>query len=120
MRRREPSPVTVRGATSHVDTLPADTIPIGILPELGAVPPNVLALEDGDIVALLTDGFYEWAREDAEQFGDKRVAKVIQDNKHRSADEILKQILLAVESFADTPQEDDLTAIIIKRTAGSG
>ena len=72
-------------------------------------------MEPGDIFVLLTDGFYEWARSDGQLFGVERVLEVIRDQKDRSSREILQAIITAVETFADTEQADDLTAIIVKR-----
>ena len=64
---------------------------------------------------MLTDGFYEWAREDGELFGAERVIEIMQVNQNCSAAEILFALKEAVESFTDTKQADDLTAIIIKK-----
>ena len=68
-----------------------------------------------NIFAIMTDGFYEWARADGELFGIDRVTEIIRACRKHSADEILRAIKSAVEDFADTAQADDLTAIIIKK-----
>jgi len=100
--------------------LSADGIPMGIIGEMGPMPVQKISLETGDIFALLTDGFYEWTRSDGEMFGIERVVNVITENRHGSAEEILQAIRNAAETFADIRQNDDLTAIIIKKLeAGS-
>jgi len=102
--------------TNQADTLGAGGIPMGIIPDFGPFLLEQIIMQTGDLFALLTDGFYEWAREDGELFGVERVIQVMQTNRNRSASEILFAIKEAVEAFADTTQADDLTAIIIKKT----
>ena len=102
--------------TNQADTLGAGGIPMGIIPDFGPFLLEQIIMQTGDLFALLTDGFYEWAREDGELFGVERVIQVMQTNRNRSASEILFAIKDAVEAFADTTQADDLTAIIIKKT----
>jgi phosphoserine phosphatase len=73
-------------------------------------------LAPGDILVLLTDGFYEWARADGEQFGLERVCDVVRSCRDRGANEIIERLHEAVVAFgAGTPQDDDLTAVIVKR-----
>jgi len=102
--------------TNQTDTLGAGGIPMGIIPDFGPFPLEQITMQIGDLFALLTDGFYEWAREDGELFGVERVIEVMQVNRNRSATDILFAVKEAVEAFADTKQADDLTAIIIKKS----
>jgi len=95
--------------------LSADGIPMGIIGEIGSMPVQKISFGTGDIFALLTDGFYEWARSDGEMFGVERVVEVMTENRAGSAEEILQAIRDAAEAFADIRQNDDLTAIIIKK-----
>ncbi|MCP4711281.1 MAG: SpoIIE family protein phosphatase [Planctomycetes bacterium] len=95
--------------------LSADGIPLGIIEEIGSMPAKRISFDAGDIFALLTDGFYEWARSDGEMFGIERVVDVITDKRDGSAEDILCAIRKATEAFADLQQNDDLTAIIIKK-----
>ncbi len=101
---------------NKIDTLSADGIPMGIIPEIPPMPMQTITLGQGDIFTLLTDGFYEWARADGEMFGIERVKKIMLTCHQGTAQEILEAIRTAVEDFADTKQADDLTAIIIKKT----
>ena len=104
--------------SGNVDILAANTFPMGILPDMGNIETQKAPMQTGDVFALLTDGFYEWARADKEQFGVERVVEVIIANHHKkNAADILKSIITALEGFADTKQSDDLTAIIIKKVA---
>ncbi|MBN1435914.1 MAG: SpoIIE family protein phosphatase [Sedimentisphaerales bacterium] len=105
----------LHAGTDEVEVLGADGLPLGILPDIGALPPRCLEMALGDVFVLLTDGFFEWARADGELFGSDRVSAIIREHKNNNAKEILHTIKASVESYADTGQEDDLTAIVIKR-----
>jgi len=72
-------------------------------------------MELGDVFVLLTDGFYEWERQDGELFGTDRAVEIIREKRTCPAGEILDAVREAVENFSDTPQGDDLTAIVIKK-----
>ncbi|MEA3428016.1 MAG: GAF domain-containing SpoIIE family protein phosphatase [Thermodesulfobacteriota bacterium] len=104
--------------SGNIDILAANTFPMGILPDMGNIETQKAPMRTGDVFTLLTDGFYEWARADKEQFGIERVVKVIIANQKKNADAILKAIRTAVEKFAATKQSDDMTAIIIKKSLG--
>lgn len=101
--------------SGDVDILAANTFPMGILPDIGNIETQKALMQKGDVFALLTDGFYEWARSNEERFGVERVVEVITANGEKNATDILNAIRTAVEEFADTKQTDDLTAIIIKK-----
>ncbi len=80
----------------------------------GVIIENIV-MNSGDIFVLLTDGFYEWKGDDGKLFGTERVCKIIQQNKGLNATDILSAIRNAVENFSGEHQDDDLTAIIIKK-----
>ncbi len=95
----------------------ATTFPMGILSELetGHAPP--IALRRGDMLVLVTDGFFEWANLKGEQFGTKRLADLIHTHRNLPAADIIARLHTSVTTFGqNTPQNDDLTAVIIKRS----
>ena len=102
-------------AEDRVDSLDASGIPLGIMDDYEYEPAEPIRMQPGDIFALLTDGFYEWARSDGQMFGSARAVETIIANKHCGAADIMGTIIQAVHDFADTKQADDLTAVIIKR-----
>ena len=78
--------------------------------------PEKLAMECGDIVLLITDGFFEWENPTEEQFGTDRLAKVVREFSDREPEIIIAELYEAVVNFTQgTPQKDDLTAVLIKR-----
>lgn len=97
----------------------ASAVPLGIggfqcAPEL-----RHMQLAPGDLVVLLTDGFYECASPRGELFGRIRVADVIASHAARGAQVALEALVRAVDTFAvGTPQADDLTGIVVARNPG--
>lgn len=94
----------------------AQVLPLGILPEMEGAVPTKLAMERGDMVLLITDGFFEWENPRQEPFGTDRLAEVLRRFSDRDPEIIIAELYEAVVSFSrGTPQQDDLTAVLIKR-----
>lgn len=95
--------------------LDSTTLPLGILPEL-RVEPVTLQLGPRETLLLLTDGFYEWMNTVGEHFGAERIMDVVGRHCQEPASRLISELWDAVRQFADgTPQEDDLTAVVVKR-----
>jgi serine phosphatase RsbU (regulator of sigma subunit) len=89
---------------------------MGILPSLQSDPPSHLHLRSGDLVLLATDGFFEWENAVGEQFGIGRLEDVVRRFRDSTPNEIIAKLYQAVVNFSNgTKQQDDLTAVIIKR-----
>lgn len=72
----------------------------------------------GDIIVLYTDGVTEVFDSKGREFGMDRLIKVVKDNKNLPAFEILDKIVTTARAFASKEHLfDDLTAIVLKRTA---
>jgi len=98
------------------DALGAQGPPLGIFPNLSSDPPLILELKTGDLLVLATDGFYEWANAQEEQFGAKRLEETIRASRDLPSGDIISALHRAVVDFSGgTEQQDDLTAVIIKR-----
>lgn len=94
----------------------AQVLPLGILPEMEGGVPLKLAMECGDMVLLITDGFFEWENHQQEQFGIDRLGAVVREFSDREPETIIAELYHAVVGFSQgTPQNDDLTAVLIKR-----
>lgn len=97
--------------------LDAQALPLGILPDLWDAVPVKLTLKPGDIVLLITDGFLEWENSAGEQFGTERLAATVKQFSEREPEVIIAELYDSVLNFAQgTPQQDDLTAALIKRS----
>jgi serine phosphatase RsbU (regulator of sigma subunit) len=107
-----------RAATREVEQFDGDGIPLGVSPGETYGPTNVLSMDDGDVLVMLTDGFFEWARPaDAEHFGIPRLKETLSAAASADAVTILRTLDETVARFcAGSPQSDDMTAIVIKRT----
>lgn len=92
--------------------------PFGILASLITEPPQMLELHPGDILVLATDGFFEWANAEDELFGSQRLENTIRNSRDKTPRELIADLYRAVVEFSGgTKQQDDLTAVIIKRTS---
>jgi phosphoserine phosphatase RsbU/P len=75
-------------------------------------------MQSGDMVLLITDGFFEWENPAQEEFGTKRVAEVLRRFSDREPEIIIARLYDSVVNFSQgTRQKDDLTAVLIKRLA---
>jgi serine phosphatase RsbU (regulator of sigma subunit) len=99
------------------DKMEAQGPPLGISPEFLSEPQKVLPFENGDLLVLATDGFFEWANAGKEMFGSKRLEESVRANRDKPAAEIIAELYKDVLKFSNgTEQKDDLTAIVLKRT----
>ena len=96
----------------------AQALPLGILPDLWEAVPAQLCMKPGDMVLLITDGFFEWENSSEEQFGTDRLAAVVRQFSDHDPEVIIAELYDSVRNFAaGNPQQDDLTAVLIKRSA---
>ena len=100
----------------EIKNLEAQGIPLGMIEGVRYDHGIEEHLDRGDLLALVTDGFYEWTNPEGEEFGMRRLEGVIRDSHALSASEIIEKLKSAVITFCrGTKQQDDLTAVIIKR-----
>ena len=103
-------------ASGLIEDLPAQGLPLAFVPGVIYDQPTTVMLAAGDLLVLLTDGFYEWERADGEGFGSDRVCELIRTHADRSATDLIAILYEEVRRFADgSRQLDDLTAVIVKR-----
>jgi len=94
----------------------AQALPLGIVPEMPCASPVKFTMQTGDMVLLITDGFFEWENPAAEEFGTERLAEVLRKFSDREPEIIIAELYDSVLKFSQgTPQQDDLTAVLIKR-----
>jgi phosphoserine phosphatase len=94
------------------------SFPLGAMPLTKLLnPPVDIEMHAGDILVLLSDGFYEYANNANEEFGEDRVRAVIAKHRDKSTAELSAALFTAVGEFAGkAPQEDDMTVVLVKRT----
>lgn len=107
----------LQAANGMVDELATHGCPLGFSPDLDYDPPSELTMATGDLVVLMTDGFFEWRNTTNEQFGVPRIASCLQRNRELPSAEIIQCIYRDVLAFGTgVAQRDDLTAVVIKKT----
>lgn len=105
-----------RPATKDFQNLEAQGIPLGLMPGIKYGLAIEVSLAPGDMLVLVTDGFYEWENPEGEDFGLSRLEKVIRESCDYSPEEVIQRLRSAVINFCEgTKQLDDLTAVVLKR-----
>jgi sigma-B regulation protein RsbU (phosphoserine phosphatase) len=102
-----------------LDEHDADGAPLGGFPGV-TYEEKSCRLDPGDLLVLYTDGVVEARREDREVFGGARLAELLKRHSDRQASELAKLLIDEVVRFTEgAPAHDDMTCLIIKRSAVS-
>jgi phosphoserine phosphatase len=110
------APMVCRQTDSSFVPMEATVPPLGILPALEGRIATDLTLGAGHIVAMLTDGLYEWEDDSGRQFGLPRLGETLRLHAGRAASDMIQGVYQDVRAYAGrVPQVDDLTALVIKR-----
>jgi serine phosphatase RsbU (regulator of sigma subunit) len=105
-----------RRETNNLENFEAQGIPLGMIDGMPYEDSRIKSLSAGDMIVLVTDGFYEWQNRDKEEFGLERLKETIRQARDCSADEVIARLYQAVKDFSKgTEQADDLTAVVLKR-----
>lgn len=103
-------------ATNECEWQKPTSFPVGILPLDGTAPARRLKLEPGDVLALISDGVFEFAAADGAQFGEDGVAAVMQTGHQLPMAALGRQLVDAAFKFGGgTPQADDMTLLLVRR-----
>ncbi len=104
-------------AEGRVRSYNADDLPFGVMAENTYGPARDLDMAAGDILILITDGFFEWPNEHDEQYGTERLGRLIGDACDLPAADLIDRLYSDVLRHAGpVQQQDDLTAVVIRRT----
>ncbi len=105
-----------RASTRERVSAVASTLPMGIVPDLDTTLPVPFELAPGDVLLLITDGFFEWANLQGELYGTDRVFDLVESNPRLSSADLISALHDAVLQFGQgVAQADDLTAIAVRR-----
>jgi len=103
-------------AEDRVQSFEAHGVPFGIIRTLAYGPAQKISLAPGDMLVLITDGFFEWTNAQGEDFGFERLNAAIRAARDLSAADVISALHAAVTDFVGgTAQQDDLTAVVLKR-----
>ena len=104
-------------ATGKFGELAGGGLPLGVMEE-AKYPTNHATIEPGEVLVMATDGVWE-ARDGAgEMFGKQRMLAIIGENAHKSAQDIRRAIMDAVEMYQENGQSDDIAVVAVKRLRG--
>jgi hypothetical protein len=108
-------PLVVR--RDRIDTLAADSIPLGMLPEAGCRE-AVVDLEPGDMLIAYSDGLTEARNARDEEFGAERLRAAAPGLRGLGAAEAAARIGAGVASFLQGERpHDDLSLVVLARTS---
>ena len=115
-----------RDDANAIQQFGGDGLPLGVTTGETYGPCVKLQLEPGDALLLLTDGFFEYPRVgDGEQYGIERLRdSMFRHVRNGVGDESVAVRLRAIDEdvrtfAAGAPQLDDMTAVLIRRTASA-
>ena len=115
-------PILVRspdGGESQARLLAGDGMVLGIVPDeifAESVVDQRIAFARNDILVLYTDGVTEVQNAERTEFGNQRLATVVQSLAKREAKGITRGILERIQLFSGTDrQSDDFTLVVAKR-----
>jgi len=100
---------------SETRRLKTGGIPLGMLPEFPFEQESV-PLEENSLIVAFSDGISEAMNAHGEQFGEERIAAVIDQHKNAPVSEIVDHLVAAVKHHAaGHPQSDDITVVVVRR-----
>lgn len=106
----------MRSEDESIDMHHAHTMPLGIQYEEAYPEPLTFELKQDDSLVLITDGFFEWQNLQGRIFGIEKFRKALHEHKNENALAMINRLYDTVYEYANgNAQQDDLTAVIIRR-----
>ncbi len=107
-----PFPLALR--RGKIEAVRIEGIPLGLFADTEYAE-TALALEPGDFVVSVSDGFSESLDDSGQPYGDQRLADVVGSLRGSSADEVLEALFDDVGRFCGScTQTDDRTAVVLR------
>jgi phosphoserine phosphatase len=108
-----------RAAAAAVDRHDPSTFPLGAMPQPAEVAAQTLALAPGDLLALISDGLFEYPGPGDEAFGETRVAELLRAHHAAPMQQLADELLACARDWAaGTAQADDVTILLLRRLPG--
>ena len=106
----------LRAARRDIEMLPVSSIPLGIAADHTFDQWESVLFNPGDILIAFTDGFFEWEDSVGNCFGTERICDTVFRYAKLPAAAIIEKVHSQLLGFTGgTRQQDDLTAIVIKK-----
>jgi sigma-B regulation protein RsbU (phosphoserine phosphatase) len=105
-----------RSARDAFEQVSATSVPLGILADAAFDEAVAHAFAPGDFAVITTDGFFEAFSPTGEAFGIERMTDLLRRDRALPGERMIANLHEAVRAFAaGQPQQDDLTAVVIRR-----
>lgn len=92
------------------------SFPVGIMELDAPERSRRLELAPGDILALVSDGIYEFADREGREFGEDGVARIFRDHYDGPVNDLADRLIEAAFAFGgDVEQADDITLVLVRR-----
>ncbi|MGH8559276.1 MAG: PP2C family protein-serine/threonine phosphatase, partial [Methylococcales bacterium] len=109
-------PLLMRRGAKSCQALDAEGLVLGVK-DVVCFDQKEETLEPGDLVFLYTDGLTEAQGPDGEFFGAGRLCRIISENSHLNAEQLMQLCIAELKSFRKTNTfTDDLTMVVLNVT----
>jgi serine phosphatase RsbU (regulator of sigma subunit) len=106
----------LRKKSGAVERLEVGGIPVGILAE-SPYQVGTTRLEPGDWLVIFTDGVVEAVNAKDEEYGETELLRLVDRESGSAPAELLRSLLTELDRHVgNTPQHDDITCLLLKRT----
>jgi len=100
----------------RISALRPTSFPLGAMALAAAPRVHEMALAPGDLLAVLSDGFFEQLDAGGEEFGVRRAEALLQEHRLAATEVMSRHLVQAVQAFAgDVPQADDMSLVLLRR-----
>jgi sigma-B regulation protein RsbU (phosphoserine phosphatase) len=111
-------PFLLRAGEGSVSRLEPTATVLGAFPEMDSEE-GIVHLSPGDALLLYSDGVTDAESADGGDFGEARLAAVLTAARTGNAEEIVDKVIRAAQEFGSEVQQDDITAVALRRLARS-
>ncbi|MDP9113545.1 MAG: SpoIIE family protein phosphatase [Acidobacteriota bacterium] len=107
-----------RAATKQIEALGPEAFALGMFADV-CYPARPLQLAAGDILVIYSDGLTDAENRQEEMFGEERLLQLIREAAPAGIQALENKLLHAINDFTEgTPQTDDITFVMVEKTAG--
>ncbi len=100
---------------NEFEALTGGGMALGIIPDYHFIDNERRGWHSGDVILISTDGISETRNKQGDMFGTDRLREVVRNHALKPAVNILESVINSVAQFrGDSPQEDDITLVVMK------
>lgn len=104
-----------RAATGTIEEIKSTGFFLGMF-DAAEYPPQMLCLNQGDILMVNSDGLTDAQNPQGEMFGEEKLLEIIRREAKKGSQIVERKILEAIEEFTEAlPQTDDITFLLVEK-----